>query len=244
MATSFLSLVTASVIFTAGLASFIIFILALREKKHYNHIHNIFWSVLLQWSLAFFLIIWIKIPTFLASAGVTLVISQLTSFFAVAIIARVGAYLLFYRGMMTLLKAKKFWLNSFPLLIFIILTPFILSLIFIYHFQLAQVGNILRPFHYAIILFLIAIAVRFLKEKSLLLLSKNAQIGLVLFIIGWLVFLFSDIQIALGYVKVPAEFWFLTLVSSPNVSIGFSIAHVLILIAIVLISHHRYKPVS
>lgn len=244
MPLSAISIFSFLAIFTAWLGSFLLIILAFREKKHIGHAHNVLWSTLWQWSLALFLIVWVKIPTFLAAFGVGLVISELTSFYVVTFVFRIAAYFLFFRGMMALLSAKRFWMNTFPFFAFPALTLFTLSLIFVFQLPLSHVGNMIRPFHYAVIVFLIVAAGRLLRKRLPLFSSKMSRAGLALFIVGWVVFLASDIVIALGYQNLPTDFWFFNLISSPVASIGFSIAHLALLAAIVLVAYHRYEVIE
>ena len=217
---STLSIFSALAIFTAWLGSIVLIILAIREKKHLDHQHNVLWSVLWQWSLALFFLVWVKIPTFLAAFGVKLVISDLTPFYAIAIIFRIAAYLLFFRGMMDLFSAKRFWLNTAPFSALIVLSLLALSLIYIFRLPLPYVGNIFRPFHYAIIMFLIIAAIRLLRERLLYLSSKATQTGMIFFIVSWVIFIASDLQIALGYQRFPTDFWFLNLISSSLASVS------------------------
>lgn len=241
MPLSLLPIFTALVLVTAWGASAVFLTLALKERKNHAPAHGVLGKVLWHWSLALFLIAWIRIPSVLATFGVSFVIDKLTPFFAVAFIFRAIAYLLFFRGMAFLIPLKKIWRDVFPLIAFIVLAPAILWLIYAVKLPLPHTGNLLRVFHYTIIIFLVIYAVKLALNPSRNRAHELSRPGFFLFAIGWIAFAVSDFYIAIGYQTLPIQFWFLSIVSSPAIPFGFFVAYTMIMAAGILIAYHRHS---
>ncbi len=222
-----LTLFTGLAILTAWCACAALIVLALRERRHSARR-----QMFLHWALAFFLLVLVKIPAFLAAAGFSFVIEDLTAYAAVAFPARIAAYALFFRGLALVLSLNIFWRNVAPLVTFFGGAFAVFFLLFSVGASPAEAGNILRFFHYTAIASLIFLGACVAIHGRR---APNAY-GFLFLVAGWLVFLAADLYIALGYRDIPARIWFLNLVASPFASIGFSIAHALLFTGFVLIA--------
>ena len=223
-------------ILTAWLLGLVVFILSFKEK---NSLHK---SSLRQWALAFLLFSLYRIPAALFNFGIDLKFISLTAIYAVTFPLAVIAYLLFYRGVAILITEKKFWINKLPVIVFTVFISLIFSLRFLFEISAATLMGIVRLFNYSIILLIIAVAIKALKQKPPILAPLIARIGVVLVIFGWILLFISDLyiwQTAKTYVH---QLWFVSLINVPYAYLGFIIAQLLILIGIILLSYHTETP--
>lgn len=218
---------------TAGLASLVVFLLSFEET---SRLHN---ASLRQWALAFFLFTWIRIPTVLAAAGASLpsTLTELVPAYIIATIALIAAYVLFYRGTMMLLTTRKFWLNTFPVVIFVALNFLIFVLLLWFQVPVVKIIDIVSIFSYTVILFLILATIKLLWALQ----STLAKKGLWLTLIGWIMFLIANTHLVQIIHNYPQDFWFFALTSSPTayIYLGFTVAHLFILLGIVLTHKHE-----
>ncbi|MBI3020315.1 MAG: hypothetical protein HYY60_03265 [Parcubacteria group bacterium] len=222
-----LALFAGLAILTAWCVGAALVLIAMRERRHSARK-----QALLHWAFAFFLLVLVKIPAFLAAAGFSFVIEDLTVYSAVAFPARIAAYALFFRGLALALSLNIFWRNIVPLITFFGGAFVVFFLLFSVGASPAEAGNILRFFHYTAIASLILLGACIVVKWR-----RAPQVyGFLFLVAGWLVFLVADLSIALGYGDIPARMWFLNLVNSPFASVGFSIAHVLLFAGFVLIA--------
>lgn len=242
--TLLLSFASFSVI-SAWLIGLIIFFLSFKEK---NHLHK---SSLRHWALGFILFTCTRIPNALFNMGIVFGSISLTGFYVATFILGVVAYLLFLRGTIILITDKKFWINVFPAVIFVIYTPLILALKFILAFSVANILGITRGFNYAIIIFLIAVIIKLLRAKPPILQPFIARAGAVIIAIGWLLFMISDLYIWQSIKTYPPQWWFAAVISSPYAYFGLIITQVIILIGLILLSchaevvrKHKYIPIG
>lgn len=216
-------------IVSAGLSSFVILYFS---YKKINHSHN---ASLRQYSLAFFLLIWIRVPVVTALAGIPLrsTVTELIPVYFISFVVLIIAYLLFYRGVMMLLSTSKFWCNTFPLLIFVVFTSLLFVFQFWFEISMISVINIVSISSYIVILFLIATAVRSLSLRS------SVWNSTWFIIIGWTVLLMADIHLVQIVHNYPSEFWFFALTSLPTayIYLGFTVAHFFLLFGFIL--HYR-----
>ena len=223
-------------ILTAWLLGIVVFILSFKEK---NSLHK---SSLRQWALAFLLFPLYRIPVALFNIGIALSFISLTAFYAITFTLAVIAYLLFYRGIAILLTKNKFWINKLPIIVFIVFTFLIFILKYFFEFPTVTLMGMTRLFNYSIILLIVAISIKALRQKPAILAPLIARIGVVLVIFGWIFLFISDLyiwQTAKTYVH---QLWFVSLINVPYAYLGFTIAQLLILIGIILVSYHTETP--
>lgn len=223
-------------ILTAWLLSLGVFVLSFKEK---SPLHK---SSLRQWAAAFLLFSLYRIPAVLFDLGIDLKFISLTVIYVVTFPFAVIAYLLFYRGVATLITKKKFWVNKLPIIVFIIFTSLIFVLKFLFEIPAVTLMGITRLFNYSIILLIIAISIRALKQRPAVLTPLIARIGVIIVIFGWILFFISDLyiwQTAKTYVH---QLWFVSLINVPYAYLGFTVAQILMLIGIVLASYHTETP--
>lgn len=232
---SYLPLLSCSLlsIIIMGLLGFVLFVLSFKEKS------RLYSSSLKQWSLAFVLLTWMRVPTIFVTAFLTTAtVSSLTPFIAtIAIIA----CLLFYRGAISIHTKSKFLINTLPILVFVFLISLILILQFLVKVPSITIIRIMLAFHYLIVLLLIVLAIKFLWQKSALL-SKIAKSGIIFIILGWFVFLVCHIYLWQEIGNYSRDFWFMALLYSPYFYIGLTISYFLLLIGFVLSSYYKNKP--
>ncbi len=223
-------------ILTAWLLGLVVFILSFKEK---SPLHK---SSLRQWAVAFLLFSLYRIPAALFNLGIDLKFISLTAIYAVTFPLAVIAYLLFYRGVAILITQKKFWINKLPVIVFAVFISLIFSLRFLFEIPAATLMGIVRFFNYSIILLIIAVATKALKQKPPILAPFIARIGVVLVVFGWILLFISDLyiwQTAKTYVH---QLWFVSLINVPYAYLGFTIAQLLILVGIILVSYHTETP--
>ena len=221
-------------ILTAWLLGLVVFILSFKEK---NPLHK---SSLRQWAAAFLLFSLYRIPAALFNLGIALSFIKLTTFYAVTFPLAVIAYLLFYRGVATLITKEKFWINKLPIIVFIVFTFSIFALRFLFEIPAVMLMGITRLFNYFIILLIIAASVSALRRKPAILAPLLARIGTAFIILGWIVYMISDLYIWQTAKVFPI--YFLALVNAPYAYLGFIIAQLLLLIGVVLASYHSETP--
>jgi len=177
-------------------------------------------------------------PTILAASGVEIMAYKLIPFYLFAFVAFIIAYLLFYRGAIQLFTEKKFWINTFPILVFIFFAASTFALHFIAEIQTTSLITVSKVFSYSIILFFIAATITFLARKSASLVPIG-KAGIIIMNIGWILFLISDFSLLRSMLIYPRDFWFIALISEPATYLGLTIAHLLILLGIVLNIYHK-----
>jgi len=223
-------------VIVVGLLSFIIFLTSSRDKHKLHRIS------LYQWSLGFFLFLWSKIPIILVGLGVTLIVSDFELFYVLAFVASIIAYLLFYRGTIMLFTVNKLWLNIVPLVFFIFFVAFILTRHFIFQYPFLDTVRYIFVFYYTINLFLIAAGIKLLRGKLSFELSKLSKIGVLSFIIGWTVFLLTNLYFWQSFTHYPEELWFVTFIFHPYAYLGYTMAYLLILVGFILSFFHFKTP--
>jgi len=222
-------------ILTAWLLGLVVFILSFKEK---NSLHK---SSLRQWAAAFLLFSLYRIPAALFNLGIALKFVSLTAIYAITLPLAVIAYILFYRGVAILITKEKFWINKLPVIVFAIFTSLIFTLHFLFETPAVTLMGITRLFNYFIILLIIAASIKALRVQDDHLISPRvARIGTMLIILGWMVYMISDIYIWQTAKMFPM--YFLALVNVPYAYLGFIVAQFLMLIGIVLASYHSETP--
>jgi len=182
-----------------------------------------------------------RIPAALFNLGIDLKFISLTTIYAVTFPLAVIAYLLFYRGVAILITQKKFWINKLPVIVFIVFISLIFSLRFLFEIPVVTLMGITRLFNYSIILLIIAASIKALRTQDDHLISPRvARFGTMLIILGWVVYVISDIYIWQTAKVFPI--YFLALVNVPYAYLGFIIAQLLMLIGIILASYHSETP--
>lgn len=213
--------------FSAGLISLIIFILSFRKKGYFCK------ESLRHWSLAFFLITFLRIPTIMAAGGVNLTITDLvSSYYVFALFISIAAFILLYRGAVIMITDKKIWVNVFPIVSFVIFVPSILIAKFILNASAPDVIGIIYIFYYLCILFTVVVISKALWQKSVKPIVKS---GIISIIIGWILFLTYNTHMWINMTSYSEDKWFFALISTPYSYLGFTIGYFLILIGFILV---------
>lgn len=228
-----LSLALSATIVTAGIIGLILFLWSFRNSSRFHS------RSLRNWGLGFFLLTWIRVPTFLVLAGWIHpeTLEVLTPFFLIGTVAMIAAYVLFYRGTVMLLTNNNFWVNILPISVFVLFNALVFSLFFF--FPASTIVSIFIVTIFVIISVIVLTGLNF--HLMLCTCMENSKKGHLVVIIGWILFLLSHIYITAVLNSYPADLWFFAITSSPTVYIyiGFTIAHVVLLIGFIISHTHK-----
>ena len=229
---SLLLLALSSTIVTAGFVGFVIFLFSFKKSSRFHS------RSLRNWGLGFFLLTWIRIPTTLVLAGIPIssTVEGMAPFFIVASIALVAGHMLIFRGTVQLLTTSKFWINIFPLLIFVLLNALISGLFLVFHTSVTISLYFTTGFIFLNVLFLIIANIKLLRSAM----TQKEKIGFWSLIVGWIAFFVSHNYLTQVLSNYPIDFWFFALTAAPTVYIyaGFTVAHLLLLFGFILSHTH------
>ena len=229
-------------IVTAGFAGFGIFLFSFQKSSRF-HSYS-----MRNWSLGFFLLTWIRIPTALALAGkpISSTIEGMVPFYIVASMALIAAHVLFFRGTVHLLTTNRFWINIFPPLVFVLFNALSLGLFTIFHTPVIVSVHLTSVFIFLNVLFLVVANIKLLRSAM----TPKEKIGSWFVVIGWITFFIAHIYIVKVLSNYPTDSWFVALTAAPTIYIyaGFTAAHLLLLFGFILSHKHnvvnRHKPLE
>ena len=179
----------------------------------------------------------------MVAGGAELHINTLNSFYTAAFIAYVIAFLLIYRGVVAAATRKKFWLNVFPVIIFVLFVSLILFLYFGLDVSRKVIIGANQIFTYSIIIFAAGPQRKTHKKGGTPVRTGFARVGVIVTALGWLLFIIFNALLWYRTMLYPPDLWFFAIAYAPAVYLGLAVAHIVILVGFILWSFHKDTPV-
>lgn len=204
-------------------------------KPPFKKLSLSFIGSLKHWAVAFLLFNWGRLPTVLISKGFSFSSLDLIPFYVATSVFAAAGYLFLYRGTVILLTKNKFWTDTLPLIIFVIISATYITLNLLTSVPTVIIISIMFIFIIVTVFSVVCMSAIYLSRRFKIF-TNILRIGTALLGAGWFAFLVFHSLFLFSILSYSWKYWLVVITNEPFIYLGFTFSYFIILLGFILFS--------